>query len=161
MTASDAVSTGPPGTPHIDQLRVIAAVTALLVAGIHLLHPSQGGVALAVYANVGYLGDPRPVLFTLGGFALVFGVLLGYQGLDDRRVYIGGIFVSLAFLVGFALWHTVLDHGAFWPYIHPHGHEGNPIVVVALHLIDDPLALASKVLEVVLVATLVVLYRAE
>ncbi|MFP4625039.1 MAG: hypothetical protein ACLFNI_00425 [Natronomonas sp.] len=161
MTAPDAVSSESTEMRRIGQLRVIAAVTALLVAAIHLLHPSQGGVALVVYANVGYLGDPRPVLFTLGGFALVFGVLLGYQGLDDRRVYLGGICVSLAFLLGFAIWHTVLDHGAFWPYIQPHGHEGNPIVVVALHLIDDPLALASKVLEVVLLATLVVLYRAE
>lgn len=160
MTEPEAVNGAPDSIP-VAYLRIFAGVAALVVAGIHLLHPSQGGIALIVYANVGYLGDPRPALFTLGGFALVFGVLLGYNGLDGPRVYLGGILVVLSFLLGYVLWHTVGDHGGFWPYIHPHGHDGNPVVVVARHLIDDPIALVSKVLEIVLVVTLLFLRRAE
>lgn len=144
------------------RLRFVAAVLALVVAGLHLLHPSHGGHALVVYAAAGYLGDPRPLLFTLGGFALVFGVLLGYNGFDGRVLYLGGVLVALAFLLGYAAWHTVLGHGAFWPYIEPRGHvEGHPVVVVGEHLLVERLALLSRLAELGLVACLVVLYRTE
>lgn len=144
------------------RLRILTAVLALVVAGIHLLHPSHGGHALVVYAAVGYLGDPRPLLFTLGGFALVFGVLLGYHGFDGRPLYLGGIAVALAFSLGYAAWHTVLDHGAFWPHIEYRGHtEGHPLAVVLEHLLVERLALLSRLAELALVACLLVLYRTE
>jgi hypothetical protein len=80
----------------VGRLRIAASVLALVVAAIHLLHPSQGGHALLTYARVGYLGDPRPLLFTLGGFALVFGVVAGYNGVGGRLLYLGGIAIALA-----------------------------------------------------------------
>lgn len=141
----------------VGRLRVVAGLLALFVAVVHLLHPSQGGVALFVYAKAGYLGDPRPLAFTLGAFALVSGVLLGYNGFVGRRLYLGGLAVTLVFLVGFLFWHTLLDHGAFWPHLEPNAHGGNPLVVAAQHLLDDPLALASKLGEVALLGCLVVL----
>lgn len=146
----------------IGRLRVVAGVLALVVAGIHLLHPSQGGHALLAYARVGYLGDPRPLLFTLGGFALVFGVVAGYNGVGGRLLYLGGIAVALAFLFGYGVWHTALGHGGFWPHIESHGHtDANAIVVVFRHLAVERLALVSKLAELALVSCLVALYLIE
>lgn len=144
------------------RLQVLTAALALVVAALHLLHPSHGGHALVVYAAAGYLGDPRPLLFALGGFALVFGVVLGVNGFAGRPLYLGGIVVALAFFLGYAAWHTVLGHGAFWPHIEPRGHvEGHPVVVVGEHLLVERLALLSRLAELALVACLVVLYRSE
>lgn len=144
------------------RLQIVTAILALVVAGLHMLHPSHGGHALVVYVAAGYLGDPRPLLFTLGGFALVFGVIVGYNGFAGRRLYLGGIVVALAFFLGYAAWHTVLGHGAFWPYIEPHGHvEGHPVAVVGEHLLVERLALLSRLAELGLVACLLVLYRTE
>lgn len=141
------------------RLQIVTSVLALVVSVVHLLHPSHGGHALIVYAATGYLGDPRPLLFTLGGFSLVFGVVLGYNGFAGRPLYLGGILVALAFFLGYATWHTVLGHGAFWPYIEPHGHvEGHPVVVVGKHLVEERLALLSRLAELGLVACLLALY---
>lgn len=146
----------------VRRLRWVAAALALVVAGIHLLHPSHGGHALVVYASAGYLGDPRPLLFTIGGFALVFGVVLGANGFAGRRLYLAGIFVVLPFFFGYAAWHTVLDHGAFWPYIEAHGaHDENPLLVVFAHLRVERLALVSKLAELGLLGSLAVLYRTD
>jgi hypothetical protein len=140
------------------RLRWVAAALALVVALIHLLHPTHGGHALVIYASAGYLGDPRPLLFALGGFALVFGVILGYQGFAGRPLYVGGIVVTLSFFLGYGLWHTVLDHGAFWPYLEsnePHG--GNPLFIVLAHLRIEPLARLSRLAELALLFCLAVL----
>lgn len=145
----------------VGRLRLAAGLLALFVAVVHLLHPSQGGVALVVYARAGYLGDPRPLAFTLGAFALVSGVLLGHNGFAGRRLYLGGVAVTLAFLVGFLAWHTLFDHGAFWPHLEPNAHGGNPLVVAAQHLLDDPLVLASKLGELALLGCLLVLLRVD
>jgi hypothetical protein len=132
----------------VRRLRWVAGALAVLVAAVHLLHPSHGGHALVVYAAAGYLGDPRPLVFTLGGFALVFGVVLGLNGFAGRRLYLGGVVVTLAFFLGYGLWHTLLDHGAFWPYIEPNEtHGGNPLFVVLAHLRVERLALVSKLAE--------------
>lgn len=145
--------------PDAPRLEVFAAVLAALVAAIHLLHPSQGGVAILVYAQVGYLGDPRPLLFTLGGFALICGVLLWYHGFAGRWLYLGGIVVALVHLLAYPAWHTVLEHGAFWPHLPGYDYEDTGAVeVVVTHLADEPLALASKLLELVLLGCLLVLY---
>jgi len=147
---------------EVARLRAVAAVLATVVAGIHLLHPSQGGVALGVYASVGYLGDPRPLLFTLGGFALVFGVVAGVQGLPRRPLYLGGVAVVLCFLVGFLLWHTALDHGGFWPHLEANEHpDRNALLVATDHLRRDGLLLASKFAELGLLAALLTLYRVD
>jgi len=144
------------------RLRAAAGLLALVVAGIHILHPSQGGVALLVYAQVGYLGDPRPLLFALAGFALVFGVVAGSVGLDRRPLYLGGAAVTLSLLAGFVLWHTVLEHGGFWPHLQANGHpDRSALLVAADHLRRDPLLLASKLAELGLLAALAVLYRVD
>lgn len=146
----------------VRRLQAIAAILALVVAGIHLLHPSQGGVALLVYARVGYLGDPRPLLFTLSAFALISGVLLGYNGFHGRRLYLGGIVVTLSLLLGFVAWHTVLGHGGFWPYLEVNQHtHGSTLSVVRWHLASDPTLLVSKLTELALLGCLLVLLRVD
>lgn len=147
--------------PLIGRLRQVAGGLALFTAVVHLLHPSQGGAALLVYADVGYLGDPRPLAFTLAAFALISGVLLGYNGFAGRPLYLGGVAVTGLFLGGFVAWHTLLDHGAFWPHLEPNAHGGNPLVVAVQHLLDDPLVLASKLAELALLACLLVLLRVD
>lgn len=140
-------------------LQFAAAALALVVAGTHLLHPTLGGHALLVYAAVGQLGDPRPLLFAVGSFALLFGVVSGFNGFAGKPLYLGGIVVALAFALGFGVWHTVLDHGAFWPHIESRGsHGGNPIVIVLEHLLNDRIAMLSVIAEVGLVGCLSVLY---
>lgn len=147
---------------EVARLRVVAAVLALVVAAIHLLHPSQGGVALPVYASQGYLGDPRPLLFTLGAFALLFGVIAGVQGIDRRPLYLGGVAVTLAFLIGFLLWHTALDHGGFWPHLQANEHpDRNALLVAFDHLRRDGLLLAAKLSELALLGVLAVLLRVD
>lgn len=147
---------------QVGRLRVAAALLAVVVAGIHLLHPSQGGAALLVFARVGYLGDPRPLLFTLGAFALLFGVIAGVQGIDRRPLYLGGIAVTLAFLLGFLAWHTLLDHGGFWPHLEANEHpDRNALLVAVDHLRRDALLLAAKLAEVGLLGALTVLYRVD
>jgi len=145
----------------VANVRLLAGGLALFTAVVHLLHPSQGGAALLVYAEAGYLGDPRPLLFTLAAFALIAGVLLGYNGFAGRPLYLGGVAVALWLLGGFLAWHTLLDHGALWPHLEPNAHGGDPLVVAAGHLADDPLVLASKVVELALVACLLVLLRVD
>jgi hypothetical protein len=145
----------------VGRLRQLAGGLALFTAVLHLLHPSQGGVALFVYAEAGYLGDPRPLAFTLGAFALLSGVLLGYNGFAGRALYLGGVAVTLCFVLGFVAWHTVLDHGAFWPYLEPNAHAGNPLVVAVGHLRGDSLALVTKLSELALLGCLAVLLRVD
>ena len=141
----------------VARLRQVAGGLALFTAVVHLLHPSQGGAALVVYADAGYLGDPRPLAFTLAAFALISGVLLGYNGFAGRALYLGGAVVTGLFLGGFVAWHTLLDHGAFWPHLEPNAHGGDPLVVAARHLLDDTLVLVSKLAELALLACLLVL----
>ncbi|ERH04709.1 MAG: hypothetical protein J07HR59_01846 [Halorubrum sp. J07HR59] len=142
-------------------LRVVAGIVALSVAGVHLLHPSHGVPGLVQWLEIGFIGDPRPLLFVTAGFLILSGVGVGYFGIYRQTVYLGGIAICLGFLGGFAVWHTVLDHGAFWPYIEPQGHGGAPLVVMYEHLRIDRLLLISKLLESTLVVLLTVLYRID
>lgn len=143
------------------RLRVAAVALAGVVAVTHLLHPSYGGPALLVYANAGYLGDPRPILFLASGFALVFAAMLILTDLYRREAYllVGG--VAATYLVGFGVWHTLLDHGAFWPGIQPIAHDDTHIVVLLFdHLVNDRLTLVSKAAEAAVLVVSVVLFRA-
>ena len=114
-----------------------------------------------MFLEIGTLFDPRPLPFTLFGFAIVFGVVLAYQGLFVRAVYLGGIALMLVFLLGYVAWHTVLDHGAFWPHIEAHGHDTGVFETVWVHLVSDTHPMASKLLEVALLAVLAALYRLD
>lgn len=144
----------------VRHLRRTAGLLAVVVAGIHLLQPTRGVPRLVEHVMVGVYADPRPLVFTLAGFLIIVGIGLGYYGIYERAVYLGGIVLCLAFLGGYAIWHTVFDHGAFWPYIESNGHTHvHPLWIVVRHLAYDAVALVSKLAEAALAIVLAVLYR--
>jgi hypothetical protein len=68
----------------------------------------------------------------------------------------------LVHLVGYAAWHTVLSHGVSGAsHGHGHVHLGDAVVIVLGHLVNSPLALVSKLAELVAVVLLAVLYLVE
>ena len=142
-----------------DTLRIVSAGLAFLVASIHLY---WGMPRLIAYLNVGTMPDPRPPLFVLSGVAILIGVTIVAAGGDRRPIYVAGMALMVTYMLGYVAWHTVLGHGAFWPWgPGGHAHGGNPVVVIAEHLAADPLALVSKLAELALLAILAGLYRLE
>ncbi len=140
-------------------LRRAAAGLAVLVAAIHLYWAMP---VLLRQLQAGLIHDPRPIAFVIASAAIVAGVTLTALGAERRPFYLGGIALMAVFLVGYAAWHTVLDHGAFWPgrpaY---HHHDQGFITIMVTHLADDPIALVSKTAELALLTLLGVLYVRE
>ena len=156
-----ASATERPGV-GVRELQYGGAILATVVTGIHLLHPQLGAPRLITYLQVGTLFDPRPLAFTVSAFLIVFGMVLVYQGLFVRQVYLLGSVLMVTFILGYVAWHTVLDHGSFWPHIHAHSHHEMGILeTMWVHLIGDPVAMVSKAHELALLVVLVVLYRTD
>lgn len=140
-------------------LRYLAGALATAVAVIHI-GSDFGFRKLVVYTQVVRFPDPRPFLFVGSGVAIFFGIARVLDGKNPRPVYLGGIALMLAYLVGYPLWHTGLAHGAFWPWgPEPITHSEAAWRVVLDHLVNTPLAAISKLLELALLAILLVLYR--
>jgi len=147
--------------PH-RSLRILGATLAAFVAGIHLLHPQLGLPRLIVYLQVGTLFDPRPLLFTLSGLAILAGIVLAYRGVAVEYVYLGGMLLMVTYVLGFVVWHTVLGHGAFWPHLPGQRHtELGFVENVLTHMAVEPVELVSKLAELALLAVLGVLYRID
>lgn len=139
-------------------LRRVAGVLTVAVAGVHLYWALP---VLSLQLRVGMVHDPRPIAFILASFAMIFGLLLAVQGFDRRPLYVGGMVLMVVFIVGYASWHTVLEHGGFWPGRPAHGHDAPFHEVMITHLRADPVALFSKLTELALLAVLGVLYAQE
>lgn len=143
----------------LKDFRYAAALLAGIIGGIHLLHPTLGLPRLITYVRVGTIFDPRPVIFTLTTILIVIGILMVRQGIYPRVVYGAGILLMVGFIGGYVLWHTALNHGAFWPHIPetPHTDLGY-FEAVWLHLINDPIAMISIFHELALLGILLVLF---
>lgn len=147
---------------NVQLLRYVGAGLAFFVAGIHAFQPQVGFPRLVQHVLLGTFYDPRPLAFTLSALAIVAGVLLVFNGIARRRIYLLGIGLMLTYLLGYVLWHTALDHGAFWPHIPSHGHTDEGVIeTVVLHLGQEPVALVSKIAELLLAGVLAVLYRVD
>ncbi len=146
----------------IKDFRYAAGLLAGIIAGIHLLHPSLGLPRLITYLQVGTLFDPRPIVFTLTALLIGAGIALFRTGFHPRIIYVAGIALMITFLGGYVAWHTLLNHGAFWPHIPatPHNDLGY-LESVYLHLIGDPVALVSKFHELALLGVLLVLFKVD
>lgn len=145
-----------------DELRIVAGVLAVLVALLHLFHPQLGAPRLVTFLELGQLYHPLPPVFTATAVLIVFGIVLVYRGITVRWVYLGGIVLMLGLVVGYGVWHTFLDHGAFWPSSGGRTHtDRNPLVLLLLHLRTDTLGAISKILELLLAAVLGMLYLLE
>lgn len=145
----------------VGDLRWSAAILAAVVAAIHLFHPAYGAPQLIAFVRMGTLFHPLPALFTLSALIIVFGLVLAYQKLLPPVAYLLGAVLMMTFVVGYVAWHTVLDHGAFWPYLDGHAHTEGPVEQLVLHVSRDALGAASKVLETLLAVVLLTLYHLE
>jgi len=140
-------------------LRYAAGGLAAAIAAIHIY---WGFPRLVVYLQAWQFPDPRPLLFVGSGMAILLGIARVLDGRDPKPLYLAGIGLMIAYLAGYALWHTGLAHGAFWPWgPEPITHEESAWRVVAIHLRGDPVALVSKILELGLLGVLTVLYRRD
>jgi hypothetical protein len=153
------------GTVRRQTSRHLLPITASLtvaVASLHLFHPTHGLVRLLAYAQYLVAPDPRPFAFTLSGVALLVGVGVAATGRYRKPLYALGIVLMLTYLLGYAGWHTVLDHGTFWPAIEATGHsDTTPLASISSHLFNDGYALLSKLLELTLLGALAICYRRE
>ncbi len=142
-----------------DPLRSIAGVLAVVVAGLHVYWALPD---MARQLSVWQFPDPRPAAFLLATMAMLMGVVLLLQGFDPLPIYVGGVGLMVTFLGGYVAWHTVLDHGAFWPGRHAHGHhDAGTVEVVIDHLAADTFELVSKASELALLVVLVALIAVE
>ena len=140
-------------------LRYAAGALAVAVAAIHIF---WGFPRLVTQFQAGAVPDPRPAVFVLSGALIFFGIAQILDGRDPKPIYLAGIGLMTAYLLGYVAWHTVGGHGAFWPWgPEPITHEESAAVVVIQHLLADRLALVSKVLEGAVAGLLAVLYRQD
>lgn len=144
-------------------LRPLAGALAYLVAALHLFHPTHGvaRLVLVLSANPALLAsDPRPLAFTLSGFAILGGVTVVVLGVPARRYYVAGIALMAIYLVGYFAWH-LSGHGGFLPGREPLYHGLGPIEAVLAHLRTDPWARLAVPAELLLGGALAVLHRRD
>ncbi|SFR61035.1 hypothetical protein [Halogeometricum limi] len=145
-------------------LSYVAAALVLVVAGLHLFHPSHGLAALSVrlFGDPSLLVyDPRPLAFVLSAFALAVGVPLARNAPSRRPYYAVGIAILALYLGGYFAWHFS-GHGSFLPGREPLHHHGvSPLQNVVNHLTAEPLAAVSKTAELAGIAVLGVLFARE
>lgn len=146
----------------VQRLRSVGVALAVVVASIHAFHPTLGVGRLTQHILLGTLYDPRPLVFSLSGMAIFIGILLAYNGIARRRIYLLGMALMVTYLGGYVVWHTVGDHGAFWPYIASPGHTDlGTVAVILLHLMQKPIELVSAITELLLFLVLATLYRID
>jgi hypothetical protein len=142
-------------------IRYLAGALAAAIAAIHI-GSDFGFRKLVLYAQAGQFPDPRPFLFVGSGMLIFLGIARVLDGHDPTPVYLGGIALMVAYLIGYPLWHTGLAHGAFWVWgPEPITHDEAAWRVVLAHLGNTPLAAVSKLLELALLGLLTVLYRTD
>ena len=142
----------------LGSLEAVAASLVLVTAGIHLW---WGIPRFTNYASVGVMPDPRPLLFVLSGHAILIGVSLVALGvIEPRWTYLPGIGLMLVHIVGYVGWHTVYRHGIEASTHHETAvnHVDDLPLVIADHLLNAPIALASKLAEVAVIVALAALY---
>jgi len=139
--------------------RYAAGALAVAVAAIHVF---WGFPRLVTQLQIGAVPDPRPATFVLSGALIFLGIAQILDGRNPKPIYLAGIGLMIAYIVGYVAWHTVGGHGAFWPWgPEPITHDMPAYIVVVDHLLADPLALVSKLLELTLAGLLAVLYRQD
>ncbi len=148
----------------IENAGYLALPLAILVAGIHLTHPTHGLprlVILILTENLPLLlSDPRPIAFATSGVAILVGIPLAGVGYRRKLLYGLGIILVATYLGGYFAWH-LSGHGGFFPGREPLFHGLGPVAAVLEHLSSDTRALVSKLAEIALLAVLVPLYRRE
>ncbi|MCL9817272.1 hypothetical protein [Natronocalculus amylovorans] len=139
-------------------LHYLAGALALAVAAVHLY---WGFPRLVTQIEIGMVHDPRPITFVLSSVLIIFGITRILDGHDPKQIYLFGMVLMATYIVGYAAWHTVLGHGAFWPWgpgeMGGH-HDTGFIETMVSHLAVETTALISKILETATLIVLGILY---
>ncbi len=140
-------------------LRYAAGGLAVAIAAIHIF---WGFPRVVTQIQAGVVADPRPAAFVLSGALIFLGIAQILDGRNPKPIYLAGIGLMITYIGGYVAWHTVLGHGGFWPWgPEPITHDMPAHMVVIDHLLADPLALVSKLAELLLAGLLAVLYRQD
>lgn len=143
------------------ELLMVAGTLAYLVAGLHLLHPKHGFgrlLLLLTYDPTLLLTTPRPVAFIGSALAIIIVIPLTAYKLPKKPIYLLGMLLMATYIVGYFAWH-LSGHGGFLPGRDPLYHGLQPHEAVIAHITGDLWAAAAVLLEIILLATLAVLYR--
>lgn len=163
MNTSDSSTPGGSRTDSGGPSRALSyagAGLAVLVALLHLLHPSHGMIELFAALNADWRllqYDPRPAAFVASGTALLVGVALSRNAPNRRPYYLAGMLLAALYVVGYFAWHFT-GHGGFLPGREPLLHGLSPVENVVSHLATDLWAAASKVAETAMLVVLGALY---
>lgn len=144
------------------RLRLVVGSLSVLVALVHLAHPTLGLRGMYIYVLAGTpLIDPRPLAFTISGIVVLAGVFLVVVDRIPRRpAYLAGCLVLATYLLGYVTWHLT-GHGGFWPTLEPRVHDGHPVELLLDHLLHDSWELISKLAELAAFVLLGYLYRVD
>lgn len=147
------------------QLEYIGVALAYIVAALHLFHPRRGFPRLILILGLDeptkhLLYDPRPVAFVISALAILIGVKLVLFGLPRKPIYAAGMALMVTYIIGYIAWHLT-GHGGFLPGREPLYHGLHPVEALIEHLIEYPIARASKIAEALLFAVLALLYFRE
>ena len=128
-----------------DPVHVVAAHLAVLVAAIHL---ALGVSNWLTYLSGGILvpADLRWPLFVVSGVAIVGGLVAAIAGVERRPLYVGGIALTVVYVVGYFAWHMSGHRPLFFVGPGTH-HHGSTLAYLAAHVVAGPvetLALASE-----------------
>ena len=152
------VDADPDSTTRI--LAYFGALLTIIVAGIHLIHPSHGIPRLLIIVSADptlLVFDPRPLAFVVSGFGLLVGLGVSRSAQNRDPYYIAGILLAIVYVVGYFAWHFT-GHGGFLPGREPLLHGLSPLENVIAHLTGDPWAAIAKGTELAMIAVLGVLY---
>ena len=95
-------------------LQVVGAVAVihLIVGGAEFAQLSEAGLLWTYFAAGRALEQPEPWLFVLSGGAILVGIAGVAAGrIGHRRAYLLGIGALSVYVLGWLVWHTVLEHG--------------------------------------------------
>ena len=156
---------------RIRSLQYFGAVLVLISVAVHLW---WGLPRFLIYANpqtlnfylqTGGFPDPRPFLFLgLVLVVLVLGIAVWRGLIENQTVYIAMIVLMMGSVVGWALWHTVLNHGVVLTSSNAaatEGHEGTILGTLLTHFITVPLEGGTKLVEIIAVLVFGLLVRAD
>ena len=141
-------------------LQYAALGLGLLVATVHITHPTRGLPRLVAMVSADpalLLTDPRPLALVLSGLAIVAGINAAIVGVRRRPLYALGMGLMALHLVGYALWH-LSGHGGFLP---GRGGQYHSVGILLGEVASDGWVLASKLTEAALLAVLAALYRRD
>jgi hypothetical protein len=142
----------------------LGVILAYVVAGVHLTHPKLGLPRLVLFMQADSLhllaSHPRPLVFVASGFAIIIGVPLAATNHYRKPIYVLGIVLMLAYILGYLSWHFS-GHGGFLPNREPLFHGMAPLEALTSHFVSDLRARISKLSELALLLVLIVLYRRE